>query len=630
MSDWKELLRVADKARTLERAKSCLRLGTIYDLGEGGFDPAKPITKLCDCSGFIAWAIGIPREFPPRTNRWMDTDAYWGGGGSAARAAGFPLLTQIESSEAEAGDLLVYPDPPSGGQGHMGIISDAGGDGLKVIHCSRGNWRGPKRDAIQETNDAIFKINPRTRVMRIDYGAMRRYAGVVGTDGDVVRPRDEDGDAARPQDGEVVTDGVAAGVLRHPLLADQPTLQLVVKGELKLRRTGRAMSGIGSVQQAMNVLARERERYRIDLGPNEANSGIFGQRTEGALKALQADTGLPQSGVLDAATLLALDALMVKHSELDVTGDETEVLTETRPITDDTAREAATPLIFELSREGSRWFATTGGERFYVGSRVSYGPRWGLMNTSDNSGNVYDPAATATHYGHWAYLIAPTAIGESEGRFKRINTYDRAGFTFGFPQFAAHVANGDFVKFFRALLALDERTLYFPELELHGGRIVRRTSSGLLPLETASSSDALMRYLNPSSSEVEDREVLSAAKFIHWSENSEAHRREQVRVGIETAKEKVRAASRWMRLDGRSDKVCLVVMDILHQGRGTYSAMAEIVNNHNDAEAYTRLLRIGGEKYAPRLATIRARVAEMEARELLGRKHYVAASNNFE
>jgi hypothetical protein len=615
MSDWKELLRTADKSRTLTRARSGLGLKTIYDLGEGGFDPTKPLTKLCDCSGFIAWAIGIPREFPPRTDRWMDTDAYWGGGGAAAKAAGFPLLTRVEVSEAVAGDLMVYPDSPGGGEGHMGIISSTDADGLKVIHCSRGNWRGPKHDAVQETDARVFTSNSRTRVMRIDYDAMRRYAGVAGHDDEVGQPH-EGGDT-----GEVVT----PNALHHPLLAAQPTLQLVVTGQLKLRRTGSAVSGIGSVQQAMNILAREHGRYAIDLGPNEANSGIFGRHTEDALKALQADSGLPETGALDAPTLLALDALLVRHSELDVDGGGQPADVEAAPA----GAAAAQALIFELSHEGSRWFATTGGERFYVGTRVRYGQRWGLMNASDNSGAVYDPAANADQYGHWAYFIAPTASGESEGRFKCINTYDSAGFTYGFLQFAAHVADGDFVKFFRALLGLDERTLYFPELELSGGRIVRRTSSGLLPLETAASSEALMHYLNPSSGEVEDREVLSSAKFIHWGEHSAAQRAVQVRVGIQTAKEKVQAASRHMRLDGRSDKVCLVVMDILHQGRGTYDVMANIVNNNNDAEAYTKLLTVGGANYAPRIATIRRRVAEMEAAGLLGRKRYVAASNDF-
>jgi hypothetical protein len=57
--------------------------------------------------------------------------------------------------------------------------------------------------------------------------------------------------------------------------------------------------------------------------------------------------------------------------------------------------------------------------------------------------------------------------------------------------------------------------------------------------------------------------------------------------------------------------------------------MANIVNNHNDAEAYARLLRIGGENYAPRIATIKARVAELEERGFFGRKRYVEASNDF-
>ena len=102
-----------------------------------------------------------------------------------------------------------------------------------------------------------------------------------------------------------VPDVVAGGALDHSLLATDATLQLVSKGKLELTSTGKRVSGIAAVQQAMNILARERAGYAIDLGVNEANIGIFGPRTEAALKTLQADLSLPQTGALDAPTLRA-------------------------------------------------------------------------------------------------------------------------------------------------------------------------------------------------------------------------------------------------------------------------------------------------------------------------------------
>lgn len=616
MTDWKDLLRTASIDQALERARGSLGANTTYDLGQGGLDPAQPLTKKCDCSGFVSWAIGIPREFPPRSGRWMDTDAYWNGGGAAARAAGFPLLRTVPSAEAETGDLIVYPDQAGGGQGHIGLISGIAANGhLKVIHCSKGNWKATG-DAIRETGPDVFDMQKKTRIMRIDFPAMRHYCGI--SDGASVPVVLEE---------ERETGVVAASSLHHSLLANDSTLQLVARGALKLTRTGRAVSGIGSVQQGMNVLAQTRPRYAIDLGPNEANSGIFGPNTERALKALQADLRLPETGELDAATLLGLDSLLQERAanvDVDAHSAEVEAASDT-----ETLPPPATPLVFELQREGSQWFAVAMGERFYVGTRVPYEGRLGLMNTRDNSGSVYDPASYVDTHGQWAYFINPTAKAESRGRFKCLNTYDSAGFTFGFLQFAAHVAEGDFVRFFRALLQLDERRAYFPDLALQNGHIVQPTSSGVLQLETPTSSEKLKRYLNPSGGEVEPREVLTSAKFIHWSSHSKAHRDTQVRIGVETVKEKLRNAQRKMELNGRSDKVCFVVMDILHQGRGTYAAMKQIVENNNDAAAYEKLLLIGATRYKDRIATIRAEVARLEAEGHFGTRRYVAASNDF-
>ena len=611
MANWKDLLRTASIEQSLQRARTGLEATITYVLGQGGFDPTKMLTQKCDCSGFVAWAIGIPREFPPGSSRWLDTDAYWNGGGAAAHAAGFPLLRNIAPADAEPGDIIVYPDQGSS-QGHMGMISGVDQQGkLKVIHCSKGNFTN-FHDATRETNSHVWDIQPKTKIMRIDFDAMRRYAGV--TDGTPV-----------PID---LPDVVSGTSLRHSLLANDATLQLVSENKLQLTRTGTRVSGIAAVQQAMNILARDYPAYAIDLGVNEANSGIFGPRTETALAALQTDLQLAPTGVLDAPTLHGLDELLMKASEhVDV--DDTA----STHIESETPTSAAeiphTPLVFELSHQGNAWYASTLGQRFYVGNRVRYQTvRFGLKNDHDPTSPVYNPADYEGQFGHWAHFIYPTAQAESRSRFSCLNTYDRAGFTFGFLQFAAHVADGDFVKFFRALLQLDERVAYFPDLELQSGRIVQPTANGVIRLETAASSEALKRYLNPSGGEVEPREVLSAARFIHWSRNSQAHRDLQVKCGVDEVRAHLRRAQNRMNLDGRGDKVCFVIVDVLHQGRGTFNAMKHIVDNNNDSAAYQKLLTIGADDYPERIETIRTHVAKLEEQGHFGKRKYSAATND--
>lgn len=171
MASWKDLLQTASTAQTLQRAHSALNLKTVYKLGKGGFDPTKPMMASCDCSGFVAWAIGIPRELPPASNKWLSTDTYWVGG----KPVKANLCVRIELKDAAAGDLLVYPD--SGGkQGHIGIITQAeGGIPTYVVHCSKGNYTN-YGDAIRITGPGVFLAgNQPTRAMRIDYDALKTF-----------------------------------------------------------------------------------------------------------------------------------------------------------------------------------------------------------------------------------------------------------------------------------------------------------------------------------------------------------------------------------------------------------------------------------------------------------------------
>lgn len=171
MADWRGMLAGAENERTLNRARSCLNRKIKYVLGSGGFDPTTSMGSKCDCSGYVAWAIGVPRELPPTSGKWLQTTTYWRGGGEVGEG----LFDRVAGTP-EPGDIFVYPDGP--GEGHMGIITRvASGKPTRVVHCSNGNF---KRfgDAVQETGTAVFTSNAKSRIMRVDYEALRQLFGV--------------------------------------------------------------------------------------------------------------------------------------------------------------------------------------------------------------------------------------------------------------------------------------------------------------------------------------------------------------------------------------------------------------------------------------------------------------------
>ena len=270
----------------LGRARSCLGKNTRYKLGKGGINPLNPLTSECDCSGFVAWAIGIPRELPPRSGKWLQTTTYWEGGGDV----GDGLFDLTAPAQAQPGDLYVYPD---GGekQGHMGIISEVqNGKPLKVFHCSKGNDTH-HGDAIWETDAAVFTNHPKTRIMQIDFAALRDLF-------DLPEPDQDESEVALPPPNTR---------LHHPLLAYDTTLQLVVTGRLVLEPTGDHVGGCGALHDALNQLATINPRYRVDLGENQQYRGFYGPKTADAIRHFQDDRGLNPTGETDSLTLMALD-----------------------------------------------------------------------------------------------------------------------------------------------------------------------------------------------------------------------------------------------------------------------------------------------------------------------------------
>jgi len=273
---------------------------------------------------------------------------------------------------------------------------------------------------------------------------------------------------------------------------------------------------------------------------------------------------------------------------------------------------------------GNRYYGEIDGQRFFIGSRVSYKESKGLMNVVGTTAQMYN-RETYGQYGMWASFIYPTA--KSEGAlFHTLNTYDRARFTFTFLQYAAHVPNGDFVRFLRRLLELKQARDYFPDLVISENRICRTVGNRLTVLETDASTAGLMDYLNPSMSEVEDTEVIQSARFVHWAQNDPEHRNLQVDLGIQHFKERMANYAVSYSLDGKSDLLCAVIADIRHQGRGT---SADILIALKDDKPFDALLKVGAEKYPERIKTLKAELGALQQKGVLGIYKYKLASKDF-
>ena len=287
-------------------------------------------------------------------------------------------------------------------------------------------------------------------------------------------------------------------------------------------------------------------------------------------------------------------------------------------------------ILFNIVRTGNDFFCSADGEpQYFVGRRVPYEGNIGLYNIFRGSTLerlLYAARNYTANFGFWADFIEPTALCEGRS-FLTLNSYDRAAFTFGFAQFAAHVPDGDFVTYFRSILALPEAPNYFPNLAVIGGRINRTGEpGGPVPLESATSTAGLMKYLNPSLDEVEDSEVIAAAKLIRLTSKSRPAREIQVERMVATFRELVKRADTRLGIGGRPADQCCVIADILHQGRGGRMTWPLIDAALRSARPLQQLLAIGEHRYRERIATLRAAI---RARPVLNGKKWDAASNDF-
>ena len=277
--------------------------------------------------------------------------------------------------------------------------------------------------------------------------------------------------------------------------------------------------------------------------------------------------------------------------------------------------------------QGNKYFGVVdGGPKFFIGSRVNFQGNKGLQNITGTADQKYDRASFRPTFGFWADFIHPTAMAEG-GLYHTLNTYDRARCTFAFLQFAAHVPNGDFVVFLRTLLGLPAATEYFPDLTLQNQRICKIGDSGPTPIETDSSTELLMDYFNPSSDEVEDTEVIQAAKLVQWSQTDPDHRKAQVKVGIDEFRSKMKTYAGWYpMLDGAVPQICLMVADIHHQGRASSTTVRMALQSSDPLAA---LLTIGEGPFGPRLQTLRQEIGVLTNDGTFGSLKYSATKNDF-
>jgi hypothetical protein len=306
-------------------------------------------------------------------------------------------------------------------------------------------------------------------------------------------------------------------------------------------------------------------------------------------------------------------------------GVTTEVAGDTAPLV--TAVPAGEVTV-RIEKDGKRQYASINDEpRFFLGNDVPYLSLRGLMNSANPPGPRYAAEDFEAAHADWAWYLQPTITCESNRSFTCLNTYDRAAVTFGHGQFAAHTADDNFVVLFRQALALAPAAAYFPDLTVKGGRIHLITESGALqPLENAKDTKGLMNYFNSSPDSVDRDESERCARLVHWCSSDPAFRHLQVSFFVNQQRNKLNVHARKLPLEGLTDKLCITVLDILHQGRGTY---VQITAALGKADPFDALLALGAANYKERVATLRQEIQKLEVRGIVGKKVFSKAAKDF-
>lgn len=283
--------------------------------------------------------------------------------------------------------------------------------------------------------------------------------------------------------------------------------------------------------------------------------------------------------------------------------------------------------------KGCKWTAKIRGGAeppFLIGETTPYvdgdGPHRGLGQPSPSKlpKLYYDRHAAVDAIGLWAHFIWPTVTAEGGGHHLALNTYDRASFTFGFYQLAAHTPKDNLILLFRALLALPKAADYFPDLRLVDGKVWRTGEDGVpYALETETQVHrpngkvetqlvAFMSYLNPDTTSAGETEALNGAKLMHWLLHDPLAVEASVKVAFGIMRRKIRAAAQQYGLAGKDPRLAIWVSDIIHQSRGVAKIPAALAKP-NLATQLKALSVIGIEDYRARCETVAAKIEQLHA-----------------
>lgn len=277
--------------------------------------------------------------------------------------------------------------------------------------------------------------------------------------------------------------------------------------------------------------------------------------------------------------------------------------------------------------QGATYSASVNDQRpFIVGQGVSYAQRRGVMSLG---GDLLFEPEDYPQAGQWGQLIDCTSFCESGRVLTCLNTYDRAAFTFGCLQFAAHVPDGDFVTWFRALLQRADAANFFADLKVVEDRIWRVRDGSNVQLESGASTAELMSYLNPNGARVDFEEVAAAAKLIYWTASDAAVRGSQIELGTALFRSVAARHAGTLRLDGRPDFVVAAILDILHQGRGSTQTIQHALEPSSVEVQLDRLLAIGAEDYASRCSDLRSIIEKKRTQGKFGLHTYNTATGDF-
>lgn len=367
-----------------------------------------------------------------------------------------------------------------------------------------------------------------------------------------------------------------------------------------------------------------------------AIDGEFGPMVQAAVISFQALSGLEVDGIVGPGTAARLGlSFPIAPAAADIAGMAKVSAPATASVSRPATSGAVDTVVAVTARDGSYEARTKSGFTFLVGRATPFTDdmkRLGLFQGKKEIADslqfgVFEAQAFEGEFGQWAYLISPTLEAEGRARFATLNTYDRAAFTFGAPQFAAHTPGDNFVNYFRRLLALPNAADHFPDLALKpnaaGRTTIHRVSGGtsldleqpVLVTRPNGKKDMqlqhLMRYLNPSPTVIDGDELLAAARLMNWLRLDSGARSLQVALFIEQSRARLaRAKARLPGFSGTDWRAALWINDILHQGRGTFLQMEQALTKPDPIAA---LGMIGGAAYPHRVKTVSGEIVKLAA-----------------